>query len=196
MSERNLPPLLAMDDELDRLERKADGDIGTEVGEIRDRLDEFETRETSDDRQGDGRDSLLDDVDGILLRLRERLSGEADRQAEALQNRVRQFRESRAGQSDTLSLAEPRLEQGGTAVDIADRDGQQVDVRATLVNAGEASDGVVRVAFYDGDGRPVRRVDLSERTVDGGEKRDVAATVSVPPEAMHYDVSVVDAESA
>lgn len=196
MSERNLPPLLAMDDELDRLERKADGDIGTEVGEIRDRLDEFETRETSDDRQGDGRDSLLDDVDGILLRLRERLSGEADRQAEALQNRVRQFRESRAGRSDTLSLAEPRLEQGGTAVDVADRDGQQVDVRATLVNAGESSDGVVRVAFYDGDGRLVRRVDHSERAIDGGERRDVAATVSVPPEATHYDVSVVDAESA
>ncbi|WP_089823527.1 hypothetical protein [Halogranum amylolyticum] len=195
MSERNLPPLLAMSDELDRLERKADADVRAELDEVRTRLDEYASRERGDERREDGRDSLLDDVDNTLLRLRERLSGDADRQAEALQNRVRQFRDSRAGSSDTLSLAEPRLESGGTVVDVGDHGGRQVDLVTTLVNAGEAGDGVVRVGFYGDDGTLDRRVDLHESAVDAGERRDVTATVIVPDGATHYDVSVVDARS-
>lgn len=195
MSERTLPPLLAMDDELNRLERKSDTDVSEEVNQIRTRLDEYDTREASDERDGRSRDSLLDDIDGILLRVRERLSGDADRQAEALQNRIRQFRDSRNGSSDTLSLADPRLEVGGQHVTITEHGGQQVDVAATVVNAGEVGDGVVRIAFYDGDGTLTRRVDLFESAVDAGERRDVSATVTVPDDAAHYDISVVDADT-
>lgn len=198
MSERNLPPLLAMSDELDRLERKADADVRAELDEVRARLDEYASRERGDERREDGRDSLLDDVDNTLLGLRERLSGDADRQAEALQNRVRQFRDSRAGSSDTLSLAEPRLESEESVVDAGDagdHDGRQVDLVTTLVNAGETADGVVRVGFYGDDGRLDRRVDIHESAVEAGERRDVGATVTVPEDATHYDVSVVDGES-
>jgi hypothetical protein len=195
MSERNLPPLLAMSDELDRLERKADADVRAELDEVRTRLDEYASRERGDERREDGRDSLLDDVDNTLLGLRERLSGDADRQAEALQNRVRQFRDSRAGSSDTLSLAEPRLESRGSVVDVGDHGGRQVDLVTTLVNTGEAGDGVVRVGFYGDDGTLDRRVELHESAVEAGERRDVGATVTVPDGATHYDVSVVDGRS-
>jgi hypothetical protein len=194
MSERNLPPLLAMDDELDRLERKADADVRSELDEIRTQLDEYAARQEAE-RDEDGRDSLLDDVDNSLLRLRERLSGDADRQAEALQNRIRQFRDSRAGSSDTLSLAEPRLEQDGVATDVAAVGGRQVDVVTTLVNTGESGDGVIRVGFYDTDGDLERRVDLHESGVAAGERRDVAATVTVPDSVAHYDISVVDVDT-
>jgi hypothetical protein len=196
MSDRTLPPLLAMSDELDRLERKADADVGDELDEVRSRLDEYAARERGDERDSDGRDSLLDDVDETLLRLRERLSGEADRQAEALQNRIQQFRNARSGSSDTLSLSDPRLVDGESRIDVAEYGGRQVDVVATLVNAGETGEGVVRVGFFDEDGTLARRVDHVEEAVDAGEQRDVTTTVTVPDGVTHYDVSVVDGDVA
>lgn len=191
MSERTLPPLLEMDDELDRLERKADADVSDGVAEIRTRLDEYDDRESTDGSRG----SLLDDIDGILLRLRERLSGDADQQAEALQNRIRQFRDSRGGESETLSLSEPRFESGGATVDAAGHGGQQVDVVTTVVNAGEQTDGLVRTSFYDESGSLVRRVDCAASALDAGEQRNITATVTVPKRTAHYDISVVDAET-
>lgn len=190
MTDRDLPPLLAIGDELDRIERKADADadIADDIDAVRGLLDEYENRE------GRGRTSLLDDIDNVLLRMGEPLSGDADRQAEAIQNRLHQFRDSLTDRSESLSLTEPRLQHDGVDIDVTERGGQQVDVVAKLVNAGEATDGVVRVGFYDRDGTVRRHIDLFESAVEAGEKRDVSATVTVPENVTHYDIAAVDAD--
>lgn len=188
MTDRDLPPLLAIGDELDRIEREADADVADDVNAVRDLLDEYENRE------GRAQTSLLDDIDNVLLRIREPLSGDADRQAEAVQNRVRQFRDSLTDRSESLSLTEPRLRRDGADVDVSERGGQQVDVVATLVNAGETTDGVVRVGFYDRDGTVRRHVDVFESAVEAGEKREVSATVTVPEGVTSYDIAAVDAD--
>ncbi|MFC6724565.1 DUF192 domain-containing protein [Halobium palmae] len=105
--QRDLPPILDLDDELDRIERESEVDVSDETDRIRDSLDEYAER----DVERRGGESIVDDVENAVLDVRERVSGEADRQAEAVLNRLRMYRESlgeRSGMVFVFEDAAPR----------------------------------------------------------------------------------------
>jgi hypothetical protein len=161
--------------------------VSDEVAAVEADLDRFADRER-------GGDSIVDDMDDDVLALREELSGDADWYAEAIQNRIRQYRSAREEASDTLDVADPRLVADGEAVDVADRRDSLVGLQGRLVNQGDASDAVVVLAFYGDDGVAVRKVESRQYDLDAGERRPLDLTVHVPPDAAYYAVSALDAE--
>jgi hypothetical protein len=183
----DLPPLLDFYDQLDDVEREADADVSDEVAAVREDLDRLAARD-------DEHDSLVDDVDDDVLALRERLSGDADWYAEAIQNRLQQYRSARDEASDTLVVADPELTVDGTAVDVARRRESLVELRGTLVDQGGGGDATVVLALYDDDGGSLRKVEISQHDVESGERRDLGETVYVPPGTAHYSVTALDAE--
>jgi hypothetical protein len=182
-----LPPLLDFREFLDDVEREADADVSDEVAAVEADLDRFADRER-------GGDSIVDDMDDDVLALREELSGDADWYAEAIQNRIRQYRSAREEAGDTLDVADPRLVADGEAVGVADRRDSLVGLEGKLVNQGDAGDAVVLLAFYDDDGVASRKVESREYDLDAGERRPLDLTVYVPPDAAYYAVSALDAE--
>ncbi|MFC4359165.1 hypothetical protein ACFO0N_14555 [Halobium salinum] len=186
--QRDLPPILDFDDELDRLEREADADVSDDLDELRTRLDEMAERAANGEEVG----SLVSDAETDLYALRERLSGDADRQAEAILNRLEIYEDSQAERSETLSVADARFEQGGREVDFADHRGEPLTFAGTLTNAGDMGHARVRLSFYGHDDRTVRVVEVPEREVEADEKREVEVEVLVPESVEYYDVTVVD----
>ncbi|MFC5972787.1 hypothetical protein ACFPYI_15730 [Halomarina salina] len=185
--EGQLPPLLDVRDALDDIEREADADVSDDVDAIRADLDRLAEHDEASD-------SVVSDVEDDVLALRERLSGDADMYAEAVENRIRQYRTSRQSASDTVDIADPRLARNGTAVDLERQRGETVDVEGVLVNQGESRAATVLTAFHDDDGTVSRTVESRAYDLDAGEKRDVSLTVFVPDDAAYYAVSAVDAD--
>ncbi|WP_254544551.1 hypothetical protein [Halomarina pelagica] len=183
--DRDLPPILAVGDVLDRIERESDADVSDEIGDLRDALDRLAEREEV------GRASVLDDVDERLLALRERLSGDADWYAQAIENRIRQYRDASAAASETLSVSAPRLERDGSELDVSRAVATTAHLRGMLVNRGEASDAVVVLTFYAPDGATVRTVETRAYRLEAGAQRDLDETVYVPEEADYYAVAVL-----
>ncbi|WP_284013326.1 hypothetical protein [Halobaculum litoreum] len=135
----DLPPVIDVYDMLDRIERDADNDeeVPAHLDEIRDLLAEYARRDRS------GRASLVDDIDGRVLAVREYLDGDADRWAEGVENRLRVYRDSLREASDRLHLANARLEADGEPLDGAvgstptgrSRSGGRSSTRATPATA-------------------------------------------------------------
>ncbi|MFD1514995.1 FxLYD domain-containing protein [Halomarina rubra] len=180
-----LPPLIDVRDTLDDVEREANRDVSEEVDAIRANLDRLATR--------DGGGTVVDDIEDDVLALRERLSGDADWYAEAVENRVRQYRTARRTASDTLDVADPRLTRNGTAVDLDRQRGDLVEVEGVLVNQGEDRSATLQVVFYDEDGTVARKVESRAYDLASGDRRDVSFTVYVPDDASYHDVAAVDA---
>jgi hypothetical protein len=85
--DRDLPRLLDVRDDIDRIERAADADVSDRLDQIRARLGRFEEREDVDPNA----DSLATDVESAVTAMRTSLDGEADEYAESIQNRVEQY---------------------------------------------------------------------------------------------------------
>jgi len=195
--DRELPPLIDVRDTLDDIEREADADVSDDLDAIRASLDRLADR----DRSGE---TILDDIEDDVLAMRERLSGDADWYAEAVENRVRQYRTARDSASDTLTVAEPRLARNGTAVTLdagrgdpgrsgdPSRGGDAVDVEGVLVNQGDDRRATMQVVFYDGDGTTLRKVESGPVDLASGARHDVSLTVHVPEDAAYHDVRALD----
>lgn len=195
--EQSLPPLLDVDEELERIGRASDSDeVANAVEDARECLARYDSRE-GNDREDAGVDSLIDDLDNDVTRIRELLDdGDAATQAEAIHNRIKIFRDTRGSAGETLSVADARLEADGERVEPRDVQGGRATLSGTLVNKGESGDAVVRLAFYDRDGALVRRVECAERGVGEGERRDVELAVVVPEDGYFYDATALDADAA
>lgn len=184
MSRDDLPPLLDFDRRLERIESEADADVGDETDRLRELLEAYRER----DSPGTGQESVVDDMENVVVGVRERVSGDAELHAEGIENRLQQYRDERTASSDVLELDEPRLdrdaEYGAEATETAAFAG-------AVVNGGEDQDGAVRLTFF-GDGRRLRTVELVAADVGSGERREVEATVVVPPATEYYDATVVD----
>ena len=185
-----LPPVLDVRDSLDRIERDADADVADELERTRALLDQYEARDGETSRA-----SLVDDLDGLVVAMRERLSGDADRYAEGIENRLQTYRDSRGDASETLTVSGPELrdDDGERVASVGRYDAETATLDATLVNEGEPRDGVVRLTLYDADHDPRRRVLVRESDLGTDEHRQVSARVAVPDEAEYYDVTALDA---
>lgn len=188
-----LPPILDVRDSLDRIERDADADVADELDSVRTLLDRYEERGSD----AGSRASLVDDVDGLVVSMRERLSGDAERYAEGIENRLQIARNARNESSETLHASGAELRDGDERLrSLTEYDGETATLDATLVNQGEARDAVLRVTFFDEDDEPIRHTSTSASDLSADEHRKVTETVSVPTEAAYYDVSVLEATDA
>lgn len=192
-SNSELPPIIDVREMLDRIERDAgnDDEVPAYLDEIRDLLAAY------GDRDRGARASLVDDIDGSVLAMREYLDdgSDADRWAEGIQNRFRIYRESLREASESLHLSGAALHRDGDDVDgaAAAHQGEEVTLAGTLVNQGDARDGVLRLVFYDDDHTATWKVESREFDVDAGERRAFEEQVYVPEDAAYYDVTALDA---
>lgn len=187
---RELPPILDVRDALDRIEREADADVSDQLSRIRSLLDEYEGRDAD---AGGSQASLADDIDGVVVSMRERLSGDADRLAEGIENRIQIYRDSQNDASETLHVSGAGLTDDGGHVESAKAvRGEAVTLDATLVNQGETRDGVVRLTFYDETHTPMLRVERRENDLRPDDNRQVSQRVFVPEEAEYFDISALD----
>jgi hypothetical protein len=134
-------------------------------------------------------------LDGLVVAMRERLTGDADRYAEGIENRLQTYRDARGDTSETLTVSAPELRDGDgeRLASVGRYDAETVTLDATLVNEGEPRDGVVRLTLYDEDHDPRRRVLVRESDLGTDEHRQVSARVAVPDGAGYYDVTALDA---
>jgi hypothetical protein len=185
-----LPPVLDVRDSLDRIERDADADVSDELDRSRSLLDRYEARDGETSRA-----SLVDDLDGLVVAMRERLSGDADRYAEGIENRLQTYRDSQGEASETVTVSGPELRDGDDerVAAVGRYEAATATLDATLVNEGERRDGVVRLTLYDEDHDPKRRVLIRESDLSTDERRQVRARVAVPDGAEYYDVTALDA---
>lgn len=190
--DRSLPPMLDMDDALDRIERHTDDRAALDrLAEVRDLLDRIAARDPG------RRESLVGDLDNLVDVLRTHVDdgGDAAFWAETVRNRIANYRRTRREASDTVHFGSSRLTVGGReAVDPADHRGETGRLRGTLVNGGERGTATVQLAFYDGSGTATWTIESHGFDLDAGERRSVDLHVWIPEDADHYGVVALDTD--
>jgi len=183
-----LPPMLDVDDVLDRIECDTDSEeAAAYLDDIRTVLERVAECDPSN------RESLLGDLDDLVDSLRMHVDGDADFWAETVQSRVANYRRTRREASDTLHFSASRLTvDGDEPVDPADHRGEKATLRGTLVNQGERGAATVQLAFYNEAGDATWTVESREVDLDAGERRTLDLHVWIPEDADHYGVAVLD----
>lgn len=183
--EGSLPPVLDIRDALADIEASADADVGDELARVRELLDELESRDRS------GRESsLVDDIDNRVSALRERLSGDAERRATSIENRLGTYRDADA--ETTLTFADGALrDTDGDRVDPTEVEPGSVTLSGTVVNGGDRRQVEVVVTVANDAGDRVREVRFGPYGVDAGERLAVDETLFLPADAADSEVRAV-----
>ncbi len=182
-----LPPVLEMDDTIDRLADVVPPSVRADVQQLR---REYEILKS---KSAGGRESAVDDMSNTLLHVREVIDddSEAGRLARSVEAQLDEYRRTRRQVSETLHLSGTTFERDGTRVSPGDASGSTVDLAATVVNQGETSGAVIRLVFYYGD-VAVRTVMLPMGRVEAGERKRLETSVYVPSPTTDHSVTVVD----
>lgn len=192
----SLPPVIDIRDDLNRAERETGPDADAEFETVRDRLDAFERRDRAD------REGVLDEIDNQLLRLEERLDGEAARRIATARNRIHVYRDSLDRTAADLAVVET------TARDRAEREASDEDradellpvgdvtIAVTVANGGDDREVVPVVTIYDDDGEDLGTTSGPAVPIQAGEQRRIELDVDVPSRASYYAtrVEAVDPE--
>lgn len=183
------PTILAVDDDLERLETRVDGDPADTIADARSRLETFEARSAASQA------SLLDEATELLLRAEERLEGESARDVAAVRNRVRIYRDTVSRTDEDLAVIDTtiRTEEEETSID--ELHSETVEIVATVVNAGTDRDVVLVVGFYDAEGEQLEEVATDPIPFDRDEQAPVDLEVVVPDETRYYAASALDADT-
>ncbi len=182
-----LPPVLEMDDTIERLAETTPASARADVQQLR---REYEVLKA---KNAGGRESAVDDMSNTVLHLQEVIDddSEAARFAASIEAQLDEYRRTRRQVSETLHLSGTRFETGGRRTTPSGAVGETVDVSATVVNQGETSGAVVRLVFYHDD-VAVRTVMLPMGRVAAGEQKRLATSVYVPSPTTDHSVAVVD----
>ncbi|WP_135822863.1 DUF7553 family protein [Halostella litorea] len=187
----DLPPLLDIRDDLRRARRAAGRDVNDDVAAVIERLEAVPERERGT------HDSLLNEIDNELLRLEERLDGDAARSVAAARNRIGIYRDSLSGSSGHLTVLHTAVrghDAGPGTVPPALRD-EEVTVEATALNEADPRAAVPVLRFHDGDDE-LKSVTGAPVEFGRNDQRTVTVTAAVPSGAGRYAVAVVDADEA
>lgn len=184
-----LPPVLEMDETMERLAETAPASARADVQQLR---REYEILKSKD---AGGRESAVDDMSNTVLHIREVIdaddSPEAARFARSVEAQLDEYRRTRRQVSETLHLSGTSFELDGERVAPAAAAGRTVDVSATVVNQGETSGAVVRLVFYYGE-VAVRSTTLPMGQIEAGERKRLETSVYVPSPTTGHTVTVVD----
>lgn len=191
----SLPPVIDIRDDLNRAERETGPDADAEFETVRDRLDAFENRDAA------AREGVLDEIDNQLLRLEERLDGEASRRIAAARNRIHVYRDSLDRTAADLSIVET------TARDRAEREASDEDreekllpvgdvtITLTVANSGDDREVVPVVTIYDEDGDDLGTTRGPAVPLEAGAQRRIELDVDVPSRASYYAAAVEAVDS-
>lgn len=186
-----LPPVIDIRDALDEIEVSAEPNVSNEVDGIRGALVEFSKRDRA------GQDSLLSDIERQVMELRESLTGNADRRAEGILNRIQLYRNTSGGESQTLSLSGVTLrDDDGNPVDVADHQDEVATLDGALVNQGDPRDAVVVLALYTTDDTAVKTIESQTVSLDPDERYPFEQMIYVPETAVYQATAVFDATDA
>lgn len=184
------PTILAVDDELARLQSAAEGDPANAIADARSRLEAFEARSAASQA------SLLDEADELLVRAEERLEGDRARDVAAVRNRIRIYRDTVSRTDEDLAVIDTTIRtESGDEETIAALHGRTVEIVATVVNAGTARDVVLGVGFYDDGGEQLEEVATDPIPFDEDEQAAVDLEVDVPDGTRYYAASALDADT-
>ena len=185
-----LPAVLDVRDDLRRARTEADRDVDDDVRDVYDRLEDVTERDRA------GQESVLDEVDNELLRLEERVDGEASRRIASARNRIRTYRESLSRATENLMVLETTFrraeDEDETEVSFEDLRSEHAAVSATVVNEGDPREVIVAVGFYAGD-EELHEAVGPRIEIDASEQRTVELETDVPEDAEYYTVTVLDA---
>ncbi len=182
-----LPPVLEMDDTIERLAESAPASARADVQQLRREYEMLKAKNAG------GRESAVDDMSNTVLHVREVIDDDTDaaRMARSIEAQLDEYRRTRRQVSETLHLSGTTFEADGTRTAPSRAAGRTVDVSATVVNQGETSGAVVRLVFYHDD-VAVRTVMLPMGRVEAGEQKRLATSVYVPTPTTDHSVTVVD----
>lgn len=182
-----LPPVLEMDDTIDRLAEDVPASARADVQQLR---REYEILKSKD---AGGRESAVDDMSNTILHLREVIDDDTDaaRLARSVEAQLDEYRRTRRQVSETLHLSGKSFDLNGSRVDPGSAGGHTVDFSTTVVNQGETSGAVVRLVFYYDD-VAVRTVMLPMGQIEAGERKRLETSVYVPTPTTDHTISVVD----
>lgn len=181
-----LPPVLEMDDTLDRLAATVPRSVRADVQQLRREYEMLKSKSAG------GRESAVDDMSNTLLHLQEVIDDdEAMRLAESMEAQLDEYRRTRRQVSETLHLSGTTFESGGERVTPARAAGATIDLSVTVVNQGETSGAVVRLVFYH-DEVAVRTVMLPMGRIEAGERKRLRTSVYVPSPTGDHSITVVD----
>jgi len=181
-----LPPVLEMDDTIERLVETVPASVRADVQQLRREYEILKSKDAS------GRESAVDDMSNTALHLREVIDDpNAGRLVESIEAQLNEYRRTRRQVSETLHLSGVRFRSGDHAVSPTAAAGETVDLSATVVNQGETSGALVRLVFYHDD-VAVRTVTLPMGRVEAGERKQMSTGVYVPSPTTDHSVTVVD----
>jgi cytochrome c oxidase subunit 1 len=192
--EDDLPPLLQFGDAIRRIEEGLSGEYG-EFDRLREEYDAMTRRGQSN------RPSLVSSIRYAVTGLETQIHAREDEaDAERIQkwldsinNRADQYLATRSNTSGTLHISGFAFDRDGESPPVAEMQGEEVGVRATVVNQGEASGAVITVDFYPADEDVLlRSVDLSVGHLPAGGSDSIDTTVHVPSIAESYEARVSD----
>jgi len=181
-----LPPVLEMDDTIERLVEAVPASARADVQQLR------REHEILKSKDAGGRESAVDDMSNTVLHLREVIDDpDAARLVESIEAQLDEYRRTRRQVSETLHLSGVRFNSGDRQTAPVAAAGETVDLSATVVNQGETSGALVRLVFYHDD-VAVRTVTLPMGRVEAGERKRMATSVYVPTPTTDHSVTVVD----
>lgn len=190
------PPIIAVDDELESIELRVDGDPADAILDARTSLHEFDVRDASSQAQS----SHLDDAEAALLRAQEQVSGDEARRLEAIRNRIGIYRDNVVQTDEDLAVIDSTVRTEETDAEAADesladlRD-DRVELVATVVNSGTARRVIVAVGLYDDTGDELVEFTSEDVTLDADEQTPVTFEFVVPEDAVYYATRALDANT-
>lgn len=189
--ESELPPVIDIRDALDEIEADAEPDVSDEIAGIRGSLAEFGERDRA------GQNSLLSDIERQVIELRDSLTGDADRRAEGIRNRIGMYRDTSSDESSTLSLSDVQLlDDGGEQTDVDEHHGEVVTLAGALVNGGSPRDAVVVCTLYGDDDTAVKTVESRIVSLGPDERHSFEEMIYVPETAAYHATAAFDADDA
>lgn len=189
----SLPAVLDVRDDLDRIREETNGDVDEDIDAVTTRLETLADEERAT-RETTSREGVLDEIGDLLLRIEERVDGEAARRAEAARNRLRLYRDARSGGAGDVFVLESKFRNREPEEDVpVDVRGEDGVVEATVVNEGEPGSVRVVVNFLDSVGKELHTVASDGFEMGTNDQRSVEVEAPVPRDAVRYAASAVDA---
>ncbi|WP_115864007.1 DUF7553 family protein [Halorussus litoreus] len=190
----SIPPILDVRDDLYRALEATDedDDLAAEIETVLDRFDDFQERDSGADPEG-----VVDEIDNQLLRVEQQLIERDDEDAAraigSARNRIHIYRESVEQSGEDFAVVDSGVRHAETTDDEGLLPVGEATITATVANAGEDSEIVPVVGFYDRDGDEVESVRGPTFELPAGEQGQIELDVDVPSDAERYAVAVREA---
>ncbi|MFB6119424.1 hypothetical protein [Halosegnis sp.] len=180
-----LPPLINFDTELRQLEEHFDGDLPEQMDSFVDEYKQLRTTNSIDKRRSiaSSMRSALNPVPVLVE------SAEMEQVVDEMGDRL--FRYIRADATEHLTVSDAAFYRDGERRPVAELQGGEARVKATVHNAGEASTAEVEIEFRNKDGIKVKSTSLPVGRLPPNARKDLNTRVYIPSLATDATIYAV-----